>query len=40
MRIALMVAGAIGRVLGGLFARAGQDVTFIGRQAHVTQSDR
>ncbi len=34
-RIAVVGAGAIGSVLGGLLAREGQDVTLIGRPAHV-----
>jgi 2-dehydropantoate 2-reductase len=34
-RIAVIGAGAIGSVLGALLARAGEDVTLIGRQAHV-----
>jgi 2-dehydropantoate 2-reductase len=34
-RIAVVGAGAIGSVLGALLARAGEDVTLIGRRAHV-----
>lgn len=34
-KIAVVGAGAIGSVLGGLLARAGEDVTLIARQAHV-----
>jgi 2-dehydropantoate 2-reductase len=34
-RIAVVGAGAIGSVVGGLLARAGEDVTLIARQAHV-----
>jgi 2-dehydropantoate 2-reductase len=32
MRIAVMGAGAVGGYFGGLLARAGHEVTFIGRQ--------
>jgi 2-dehydropantoate 2-reductase len=35
MRVAVIGAGAIGSVIGGLLARAGEDVTLIGRQPHV-----
>jgi 2-dehydropantoate 2-reductase len=35
MKIAVMGAGAVGCYFGGLLARAGQDVTLIGRAAHV-----
>lgn len=35
MKIAVIGAGAIGSVLGGLLARAGEDVTLVGRRAHV-----
>jgi len=35
MKIAIIGAGAIGSVLGGLLALAGLDVTLIGRQPHV-----
>jgi len=34
-KIAVIGAGAIGSLLGGLLARAGEDVTLIGRPAHV-----
>lgn len=34
-KIAVVGAGAIGSVVGGLLARAGEDVTLIARQAHV-----
>jgi 2-dehydropantoate 2-reductase len=34
-RIAVLGAGAIGSTVGGLLARAGEDVTLIGRKAHV-----
>ena len=36
MRIAVMGAGGTGGYFGGLLARAGQDVTFIARGAHLT----
>ncbi|CAG9207870.1 2-dehydropantoate 2-reductase [Paraburkholderia sabiae] len=36
MKIAVMGAGAIGCFAGGLLARAGHDVTLIGRQNHVS----
>ena len=35
MRIAIMGSGALGGFFGGLLARAGQDVTFIARGAHL-----
>jgi 2-dehydropantoate 2-reductase len=35
MRVAVLGAGAVGCFYGGLLARAGHDVTFIGRPAHV-----
>lgn len=35
MQIAVMGAGAIGSLFGALLARAGYDVTLIGREAHV-----
>ena len=35
MRIAVLGAGAIGSTVGGLLARAGQDVTLVGRADHV-----
>ncbi len=35
MRIAIMGAGGVGGYYGGLLARAGQDVTFIARGAHL-----
>ena len=34
-KIAVVGAGAVGSLLGGLLARAGEDVTLIGRRAHV-----
>lgn len=35
MKVAIIGAGAIGSVLGGLLARAGEDVTLVARQPHV-----
>ncbi|MBT8226982.1 MAG: 2-dehydropantoate 2-reductase [Dactylosporangium sp.] len=35
MKIAVIGAGAVGSVLGGLLARAGEDVILVGRQPHV-----
>ena len=35
MKIVVMGAGAVGCYFGGLLARAGHDVTFIGRPDHV-----
>ena len=35
MRIAIIGAGAIGSVIGGLLCKAGEDVTLIGRKSHV-----
>ena len=35
MRIGVMGAGAVGCYYGGLLARAGHDVTLVGRPAHV-----
>jgi 2-dehydropantoate 2-reductase len=35
MRIAIMGSGALGGFFGGLLARAGEDVTFIARGAHL-----
>jgi 2-dehydropantoate 2-reductase len=40
MKIAIIGAGAIGSVLGGLMARAGVDVTLIGRQSQVSAIHR
>ena len=37
MRILIFGAGAIGSVLGGLLAKAGQDVTLLGRARHLDQ---
>jgi 2-dehydropantoate 2-reductase len=35
MRLAVIGAGAVGSLVGGLLARAGEDVTLIGRRPHV-----
>src|SRR3990172_6022993 len=35
MRIAVMGSGGVGGYFGGLLARAGEDVTFIARGAHL-----
>jgi 2-dehydropantoate 2-reductase len=35
MRLAVIGAGAVGSLVGGLLARAGEDVTLVGRQPHV-----
>ncbi len=35
MKIAVLGAGAIGSVVGGLLSKSGEDVTLIGRQLHV-----
>ena len=35
MRVAVLGAGAVGCYFGGLLARAGHDVLFVGRRAHV-----
>ncbi len=35
MKIAVIGTGAIGSVIGGLLSKAGEDVTLIGRKAHV-----
>jgi 2-dehydropantoate 2-reductase len=35
MRIAIVGAGAIGSVIGGLLSKAGEDITLIGRKPHV-----
>ena len=40
MRIVVVGAGAVGSVVGGLLARAGQDVTLVGRPAHVAAIQR
>jgi len=35
MKITVIGAGAVGSVIGGLLSKAGEDVTLIGRKAHV-----
>lgn len=40
MRIAIIGAGAIGSLVGGLLAKAGEDVTVIGRRPHVDAVNR
>jgi 2-dehydropantoate 2-reductase len=40
MKIAVIGAGAIGSVIGGLLSRAGEDVTLIGRKPHVDAVNR
>jgi 2-dehydropantoate 2-reductase len=40
MRIAVIGAGAVGSVIGGLLAEAGEDVTLIGRRSHVDAVNR
>src|SRR5262245_2748506 len=35
MQVAVVGSGAVGCYYGGLFARAGHEVTFIGRRTHV-----
>ena len=40
MKIAVMGAGAVGCYYGGMLARAGHDVTLIGRQRHVDEVRR
>ena len=35
MRIAIMGSGGLGGYYGGMLARAGEDVTFIARGAHL-----
>lgn len=35
MKIAVVGAGAIGSIIGGLLSKAGEDVTLIGRKSHV-----
>jgi 2-dehydropantoate 2-reductase len=40
MRIAIIGAGAIGSLVGGLLANAGEDVTIIGRRTHVDAVNR
>ena len=40
MKIAVIGAGAIGSVIGGLLSKAGEDVTLIGRKPHVDAVNR
>lgn len=40
VRIVIMGAGAIGSLFGGLLAKAGNDVSFIGRKAHVEKIEK
>ena len=40
MKIAVMGAGAVGGYFGGLLARAGEDVSFVARGAHLTAIQR
>jgi len=40
MKIAVIGAGAIGSVIGGLLSKAGEDVTLIGRKSHVDAINR
>jgi 2-dehydropantoate 2-reductase len=40
MKVAVMGAGAVGCYFGGMLARAGHEVTLIGRPAHVEQMRR
>jgi len=40
MSIAVIGAGAVGSVIGGLLAKAGEDVTLIGRRSHVDAVNR
>jgi 2-dehydropantoate 2-reductase len=35
MKIAIIGAGAIGSVIGGLLSKTGEDVTLIGRKPHL-----
>ena len=39
-KIAVMGAGAVGCYYGGMLARAGEDVTFIGRPSHIDAINR
>lgn len=39
-KIAVVGAGAIGSIVGGLLAKAGEDVTLIGRKTHVDNINR
>jgi 2-dehydropantoate 2-reductase len=40
MKIAVIGAGAIGSVIGGLLSKAGEEVTLIGRKPHVDAANR
>jgi len=40
MNIAVIGAGAIGSIVGGLLSKAGEDVTLVGRKAHVEAINR
>jgi 2-dehydropantoate 2-reductase len=40
MRVAVIGAGAVGSVVGGLLARAGEDVTLIARRSHADAVNR
>jgi 2-dehydropantoate 2-reductase len=40
MRFVILGAGGLGSVIGGFLAKAGEDVTLIGRQAHVDAINR
>jgi 2-dehydropantoate 2-reductase len=40
MRLAVIGAGAIGSLIGGLLAKAGEDVTLVGRRPHVEAVSR
>lgn len=40
MKIAVIGAGAVGSVIGGLLAQAGEEVTLIGRRAHIDAVNR
>ena len=35
MRFVILGTGGLGSIIGGYLAQAGEDVTFIGRQAHM-----
>lgn len=40
MKIAVLGAGAIGSIVGGLLSKSGEDVTLVGRKAHVEAVNR
>jgi 2-dehydropantoate 2-reductase len=40
MKIAVIGAGAIGSIIGGLLCKAGEDITLVGRKAHVDAINR